>query len=354
MKKTALYLLAALALTGCKKTQATADGDAGQQSTEQAGATQTEAGKLLTPEQIAQQWAKGGAVSVKGGGEKPDIVTLVGAFNKAWPTDVTTTLLESAKDPKFTEYVNEDTGGGMTCDRGNGYVSVSAGDTDEDCMEAAVWKRKNGHRLFIINLVSTNPDNRSLPEKQALCIYDYDPKTETMTPEENAVSKFRASADDLKLMYRLPRNGTDLTIGEANEGREDVLWHFFEWNGSQFSEAIAYTEKELIKKIEGSWMCKDNDEPMLTFNIVADDTDGPQIEDCAIYGSTEYDAFVYTWDGILIISENGDSGEDRNPAIYCQFRLTKQDELTGTYYLRQNGGNETKGTITLKRGNPAW
>ena len=109
-----------------------------------------------------------------------------------------------------------------------------------------------------------------------------------------------------------------------------------------------------MKKIEGSWMCKDNDKPMLTFNIVADDANGPQIEDCAIYGSTEYDAFAYTWDGTLIISENGDMEEGRNPAIYCQFRLTKQDELTGTYYLRQNGGNETKGTITLKRGNPAW
>lgn len=354
MKKTALYLLAALALTGCKKTQATADGDTAQQGTEQTDAIQTDAGKTLTSEQIAQQWAKGEAVSVKGGGEKPDIVTLVSAFNKVWPTEVVNTLLEAAENPKFTEYINEDTGGGMACDRGNGYVSVSAGDTDEDCMEAAVWKRKNGHRLFIINIVSTNPDYRYLPEKQALCIYDYDPKTETMKPEENAVSKFRASADDLKLMYRLPKNGTDLTIGEGSEEKEDVLWHFFEWNGSQFSETIAYTEKELIKKIEGSWMCKDSDKPMLTFNIVADDADGPQIEDCAIYGSTEYDAFAYTWDGILIISENGDSGEDRNPAIYCRFRLTKQDELTGTYYLRQNGGKEAKGTITLKRGNPAW
>ena len=354
MKKTALYLFAALALTGCKKTQATADGDAAQQSTEQAEAAQADAGKPLTPEQIAQQWAKDGAVSVKGGGDKPDIVTLVSAFNKAWPTEVTRTLLESAEDPKFTEYVNPDTGGGIECDRGNGYVSVSAGDTDEDCMEAAVWKRKNGHRLFIINIVAPKPDYRYLPEKQALCIYDYDPKTETMTPEENVVSKFRASAEDLKLMYRLPKTGTDLAIGEGSEGREDALWHFFEWDGSQFSEAIAYTDKELIKKIEGSWMCKDSDKPMLTFNIVKDDNNDQQIEDCAIYGSTEYDAFAYTWDGVLTISENGDMEEGRNPAIYCRFRLTKQDELTGTYYLRMNGGKEAKGIMTLKRGNPAW
>ena len=75
---------------------------------------------------------------------------------------------------------------------------------------------------------------------------------------------------------------------------------------------------------------------------------------CRRNGGTCIPRFAYTWDGTLIISENGDMEEGRNPAIYCQFRLTKQDELTGTYYLRQNGGNETKGTITLKRGNPAW
>ena len=342
-------------LTGCKqKTETTADNGGAQQSTEQADNAQAKDAKPLSPEQIARQWAKGGAVKVKGGGDKPDIVALVNAFNKVWPSEVTTTLLGWAKDPKFTEYFNEDTGGGINCDRGNGYVSVSAGDTDEDCMEAAVWKRKNGHRLFIINIVSTMPDNRSLPEKQTLCLYDYDPKTETMTPEENAISKFRASADDLKLMYRLPRNGTDLAIGEGNEESEDVRWHFFEWNGSQFSEAITYTGKELSEKIKGSWICNDSDKPMLTFNIVSDDVNNSQIEDCAIYGSTEYDAFAYTWDGTLIISENGDMEEGRNPAIYCRFRLTKQDELTGTYYLRQNGGKESKGTITLKRGNPAW
>ena len=93
---------------------------------------------------------------------------------------------------------------------------------------------------------------------------------------------------------------------------------------------------------------------LITFNIVNDDTYGPQVEDCGIYGSTEYEAFANTWDGVLTISEGGGMEEEMDPSFLCRFRLTKQDELTGTYYLRQNGGKEDRGTITLKRGNPAW
>ena len=355
MKRITICLLAALALAGCKQKGQTADATDSPQSEEQLAAQedgQEEAPtQLLTPEQVAKDWAKQ-TIKLPGGGA-PDIVALVSAFNKVWPSEATVTLLEEARDPKFTEYVNTETGGGIVCDRQNGYVNVASGDSDSGSMEAAVWKRTNGHRLFIINLVDSKPDYRYLPEKQALCIYDYDPKTGVMTPEENAISKFKASSDDTNLMYRLPKNGTEVSIGEGDM-QPDARWHFFDWDGMKFTETISYTSKELEEKIVGSWMCDDEKLPLLTFNIVKAENGDLSVEDCSIYGSTEYEAYCNTWGGILNVSEGGGMEEEMDPAIDCNFRLTKQGTLTGTYYLRLNGGKETKGIMTLKRGNPAW
>ena len=355
MKKLMLMAICAMAMTtGCKQQGQKAPAEAATDSTSAEPTAKADAApaKPLTPEQIANAW-KESPVKVKGGGQRPDIVTLCKAFNQAWPSDVMQLLLDEAKDPKFTQLTDENTGGGIECDRKNGYASVVAGDSDLDCMEAAVWQRENGHRLLMVNLVTPKPDYRNLPEKQALCVYDYDPKTETMTPEENVVSQFKSQKDGVSLMYRLPKNGTELSIGEGTT-QPNARWHFFEWDGMKFAETISYTEEELDEKIIGAWMCKDKDEPLLTFVIADSEYYGPQVEDCAIYGSTEYEAYASTWDGYLTISDSGDIEEQTAPAIKCRFRLTPQGELTGTYYLRQNGGKELRGTMTMKHGNPAW
>ena len=124
-------------------------------------------------------------IKVPNGGQAPGIVTLTKAFNRVWPTYVVSSILKKASNPRFTESKDNECGGGTVVDRKNGYLSESAGACDGDDMEACVWKRDNGHRLFAIQ-VSSSCD----PDFAVICFYDYDPATQTLTPAKIVISSY--------------------------------------------------------------------------------------------------------------------------------------------------------------------
>ena len=130
------------------------------------------------------QWFKT-TIPVENGGQAPDVVKLLRAFHEAMPTWVTGEVLQQADHPaKGTRLSGtasiwdgkEDDDFRILVDRKNGYVDLES-ETDIDQMSACVWRKDNGHRIFAISLYEQHVMPQNL-----LCWYDYDPKTQKMTP----------------------------------------------------------------------------------------------------------------------------------------------------------------------------
>ena len=359
MKKTTIALICLLCMgTSCKKmSKETANPDT-------ANVEMPAKAESVTPQQLAEKWTER-AIAVKGGGETPDVVTLLTAFNKVWNTQAVANLLAEAADTAFTESINLDMGSAITVDRKNGYAELNAGDSDDDCMGAGVWKCDNGHLLFALNVVTTQPDRRDLAAHQALCCYDYDPKTEVMKPVDNKLTQFKTQLPNTTLRFKMPEAAGVVRIGEVdNKGEESTLWHFLEWSGKDFVEYACYTDTELEEKVMGVWVNFDKEKPALTFNISRSDEEGMTVSDCGIYGSTEYDSWINVWEGLVTVEENTEEENTEenmteshnyspNPNLKTSFVLTRDGKLNGNFFMRQNGGKEYSGHITLQHGDPA-
>ncbi len=182
---------------------------------------------------VGKGWGKR-TIPVPNGGNTPDIVTLVKAFHNAWPTDIVEAVLNCAKDPKFTREVDEEYDTEIIVDRKNGYVCWDSGGTDGDSMEACVWRRDNGHRLFAIELSAPTD-----PEIAVICFYDYDPKTSKLTPEASPVDTFKGTGSRY-IGYSLPRVGKDFLIMEYTD--DGTIKYVYSWNGSKH----VYNSKSII------------------------------------------------------------------------------------------------------------
>ncbi|MCR5679007.1 MAG: hypothetical protein K6G08_02200 [Prevotella sp.] len=179
------------------------------------------------------------SIKVRGGGKAPDIVQLTKAFNSVWKVEVVGNVLQLAKDPNFTKLENPEYDSETIVDRRNGYICVSSGGTDSDYMEACVWKRDNGHRLFAICMGSPTD-----PEIELVCFYDYDPVTQTMTPETSPADTFKLTEEFYS--YNLPRIGKDFSIVEyiLNDDEFDIE-HVFTFDGMKH----VYSHDRKIKKL---------------------------------------------------------------------------------------------------------
>ena len=361
MKKYLIIMACALAIAGCKQKQGQTAGDTAAADNVKTAVTDDDV-RIYSPDQIASAWAAQ-PIEVAGGGEQPDIVTLLRAFDKAWPTETVGALLGIAVD-RVDPYdhvdkvlhVNRDTGGGMEINYRNGYASVQPGDTDDDRLFATVWKRKNGHRLLGIWLYTPSDDNRSKPDHQALCFYDYDPKTQMMTPEkENALSHFQPSKDNY-LEVHLPARDRDVILGETNSKYEST-WHVFAFDGMNFKEETAYTDVRMLQTVVGLWKSDDPKMPF-TFRVALDDEDWPQVSNCALAGNTEWQALASIQDGRFYVleaqpvdyDEEGDEhASEPESSLVCSFRLTKDGRLMGGCYMKMNDGKEFNGILTLRK-----
>ncbi len=166
------------------------------------------------------------SIKVTSGGEKPDVVQFLAAFDKAWNTCIMDGVLSSAKNPKFIKSGEDEYGGYIIVDRKNGYVCDDAGGSDGASMEACVWRRDNGHRLFAVEIGKPTD-----PMVDYVCFYDYDPKTHTMKPEERPFVGWQRVSDDSELSYSLPRTGKDFIIKEYTGENDEPYHHVFRWDG---------------------------------------------------------------------------------------------------------------------------
>ena len=175
-------------------------------------------------------------LSVKNGGQTPDVVTLLRAFHQVLPTWAVSQVLKQADHPaKGTRQSGtaaiwdgeEEDDYRILIDRRNGYADL-ASQTDIDQTAASVWRKDNGHRIFALSLFQQhgNPQN-------VLCWYDYDPQTQTMTPEKSPLDDFKPSAKGAFVAYELPMTGTDFNIIEYYPSLPAIT-HVYKWNRKQF------------------------------------------------------------------------------------------------------------------------
>ena len=191
--------------------------------------------KTLDNSEVNSQW-RTKKISVKDGGQTPDVVTLLRAFNQALPTWAVSQVLKQADHPaKGTRQSGtaaiwdgeEEDDYRILIDRRNGYADL-ASQTDIDQTAASVWRKDNGHRIFALSLFQQhgNPQN-------VLCWYDYDPQTQTMTPEKSPLDDFKPSAKGAFVAYELPMTGTDFNIIEYYPSLPAIT-HVYKWNRKQF------------------------------------------------------------------------------------------------------------------------
>ena len=188
--------------------------------------------------EVGRGWASR-PIKVPNGGNTPNIVTLMKAFNEVWNVNVVEGVLNCAKDPNFTKAVDKEYDSTTIVDRKNGYMCEDSGGTDGDYMEACVWRRNNGHRLLAVYLGGSCD-----PDIQVVCFYDYDPSTETLTPEESPVDTFKGTGCEY-VSFSLPHKGKDFIITEflTDQG---TLKYVYTWDGYKhvFHHREAIPEKE--------------------------------------------------------------------------------------------------------------
>ena len=97
--------------------------------------------KNYTTDEIRTGWAKKTITGVKSG----NILPLLTAFNNTWRTAPATAILKDGTNPAA-----QDNEYHFVVDTPNGFVSAGElGDDGED-LQACVWKRSNGHKLFAV------------------------------------------------------------------------------------------------------------------------------------------------------------------------------------------------------------
>ena len=80
-------------------------------------------------EEIRDQW-RSRNIKVPQGGQNPNIVQLLSAFQNAWGAYMVDEVLECAKAPRFTSKKDEELNIEIIVDRKNGYACLDNGGTD--------------------------------------------------------------------------------------------------------------------------------------------------------------------------------------------------------------------------------
>ena len=173
----------------------------------------------VTLDQIRDQWQ---SKSIEVEDASPaNILELVSAFQQVWPTYSGRELIKFAVSDK--EYDNTD----KIVDLKNGYVKYSEDDPEaesDEILDACVWNRKNGHKLFAVTLSRMTPS-----ELVVLCFYDYDLNTNTLMPEKSLANLFTPSFPCYRYRVLLPQTGKNLVIYEYFGGI--TIEHTYGWDG---------------------------------------------------------------------------------------------------------------------------
>lgn len=231
-----------------------------------------------------QENIKDTPIKVTAGGQSPDIVTLLAAFNRAYPTGDLSYLLNLARDPKFTRSEENEYGGYDVIDRKNGYAGtdITSG-ADGSYMDAALWRRNDGHRLLILHFGQPTD-----PEIDFVLCYDYDPSTQQLSLDHKETEALQPLWKTNKQFFTLPQQGKDILVREWSRTWWHDLNNTYTWNG-QYHE-FAYTDHDCFTlfleegEIKSDWglMWENFEDPTVAEFALADldGDDNPELLLC--------------------------------------------------------------------------
>lgn len=226
--------------------------------------------KNYTTDEIRAGWAKKTITGIKSG----NILPLFTAFNNTWRTAPGTALLKDGTNPNA-----QDNEYHFVVDTPNGYVSAGElGDDGED-IEACVWKRSNGHKLFAVVYTRYH----GLVPHPITLFYDYDATKGTLTPEFNIpLVQFMPSYHDPSVdmvHIQLPQKGKDVVVKEYMMHWQFAINHVYRWNGTE--PVWAETTIEHYGKMEKLYNDSYVFENRIQFNKYAlidiDEDDNPEL-----------------------------------------------------------------------------
>ena len=198
---------------------------------------------IMTIDQVYDSWQ----TTVIKGVKNADVMDMVKAFHKQWPTQSVAAFLEDIQLPEeqrqyLSNYVQED-----------GYVFFAEGsdDPDSESMEARVWQRTNGHQLLGIAFFQ-----RSAEVKSFIAFFDYDPSAKTLTPDVNAAKPYVSSFANTEVGYSLSPEDDYIVANEYFFNWWSVLRHIYSWDGMNFTdpETEFYDVADIMDEFDRDYM----------------------------------------------------------------------------------------------------
>lgn len=125
----------------------------------------------------------------------------------------------------------------VTFDPGNGYVRCMMRAQTAPFTCVCYWSRNDGHKLVVASMENTHESGAW--DEDLVVFYDYDPYTDTMTPESSLTNMIEERVEGYDTYtVELPQEGVDITvygytIDEENDSVEtDTM--VLSWNGQDF------------------------------------------------------------------------------------------------------------------------
>lgn len=273
MKRIILFLCLLATLTACKQGKPSEANS--QQAATDSSATQvaTKNSNELPPrkaiyelKEVKEGW-KSLNIPVDGTSESADIVELLKAFNKAWPTAIGNTLTlkgEGKNVPQENGYPNLK----VKTDKAKGYMEGMGSNTgDAENMMASVVDRQNGHKLLLVCLAwpIANVD-------QFVCAYDFDPQAGLLTPEDSPAENFKGLLKKPYISFFLPQGNKEFAI---EEDASLVLRHIYQFDGNNFKFAgIRIGEQDKLIELFKLDKAEDGNDPLTKWALIDIDQDG--------------------------------------------------------------------------------
>lgn len=221
MKKVYFIVFAALLTVGCNG------------KTEQAQ-------QQADVQEVVEQGRQDKGIKVGNGGENPTVMQLLKAYSAVYPTAAADSIFAEAGDKEdyVENWYNGSSSVFVDC---IDYCTAwyNHGDTGDERLDARTYQRDNGHTLFAVRIEQQNP------EQKLFCrFYDYDPKTQTMTPEGEPYKGHEAQVEGLHaglLLGRAVRPDGD--SGRGIQGRAGGVPPF--WLGRHEAQVPPYWRGQL-------------------------------------------------------------------------------------------------------------
>lgn len=218
--------------------------------------------KMLSLDQVKSQWS---TRTIKVSTPKPNILQLVQAFQNTFPTYTGRELIRFSKSS--ANYTDND----KVVDLKNGYACYwddEPGSENDEQLQACVWNRSNGHRLFAVSLHHFVPD-----WLEVFCVYDFNPQTCTLTPEKTLVNFFTPSFPGFRYRIWLPRMGKNFDVEEFYGSLTIV--HSYVWDGMKPSfKQTTIKEMDSYQSTFAENVFFADEHPLTQYSLIDVDRDG--------------------------------------------------------------------------------